>query len=415
MLGNPRFLFARAWGTSRYRVLLEGLVGRAWFLGERFMRQMMGNSDQDMPSLPPPKMWSAGDLTPRKTEDLMLGIDAVLFLEEGDYATYRHTYLMPPLSGVRIPRRRAADMASSSRARAGGIPSTNGAGSSRDGTGWIPLTCQFVRDLRWRTSVQIIPVTCESSNNFQITIEALEEAYNKAIEANIRVKGLIITNPSNPLGTIFDKATLKSLVNFINKRNIHLVCDEIYAATIFKPLHFTSIFEFILDMDSNDDIIHIVYSLSKDMGFPSFRVGIVYSYNDEVVSCAQKVSSFGLVTSQTQYLLASMLSDNDFVGRFLDESSRRLECRHKIFTEGLKEMKIDCLNSNAGLFCWMDLRPLLKEPTIEAEMVPWHVIINDVKLNVSQRSSFHCTEVGWFRVCFANMDDDTVKIELQRI
>ncbi|KAF5953254.1 hypothetical protein HYC85_011198 [Camellia sinensis] len=57
-------------------------------------------------------------------------------------------------------------------------------------------------------------------------------------------------------------------------------------------------------------------------------------------------------------------------------------------------MRIDCLNSNAGLFCWMDLRPLLKEPTIEAEMVPWHVIINDVKLNVSPRSSFHCTEVG---------------------
>ncbi|GMP24444.1 hypothetical protein CsSME_00001709 [Camellia sinensis var. sinensis] len=29
MLGNPRFLFARAWGTSQYRVLLEGPVGRA--------------------------------------------------------------------------------------------------------------------------------------------------------------------------------------------------------------------------------------------------------------------------------------------------------------------------------------------------------------------------------------------------
>ncbi|THG05715.1 hypothetical protein TEA_021123 [Camellia sinensis var. sinensis] len=165
-------------------------------------------------------------------------------------------------------------------------------------------------------------------------------------------------------------------------------------------------------MDSNDDLIHIVYSLSKDMGFPGFRVGIVYSYNDEVVSCARKMSSFGLVSSQTQYLLAATLSDDDFVGRFLDESSRRLECRHKIFTEGLKEMGIDCLNYNAGLFCWMDLRPLLKEPTIDAEMMLCRVIINDVKLNVSPGSSFHCTEAGWFRVCFANMDDDTVEIAL---
>ncbi|XP_028096111.1 1-aminocyclopropane-1-carboxylate synthase-like [Camellia sinensis] len=153
----------------------------------------------------------------------------------------------------------------------------------------------FVQDLRWRIGVQIIPVTCESSNNFQITIEALEEAYNTAIEANIRVKGLIITNLSNPLGTILDKDTLKSLVNFINESNIHLVCDEIYATTIFRPPHFTSISEVIQDMDSNDDLIHIIYSLSNDLGFPSFRVDIVYSYNDEVVSCARKMSSFGLV------------------------------------------------------------------------------------------------------------------------
>ncbi|KAF5953049.1 hypothetical protein HYC85_010993 [Camellia sinensis] len=115
----------------------------------------------------------------------------------------------------------------------------------------------------------------------------LEEAYNKAIVANIRVKGLIITNPSNPLGTILDKDTLKSLVNFINESNIHLVCDEIYATTIFRPLHFTSISEVIQDMDSNNDLIHIIYSLSKDKGFPSFRVGIV--------NCARKMLSFGLV------------------------------------------------------------------------------------------------------------------------
>ncbi|XP_028052468.1 uncharacterized protein LOC114256967 [Camellia sinensis] len=89
-------------------------------------------------------MRSVGGLTPRKAEDLMLGIDAVLFLEEGDYATYRHTYLMPPLSGVRTPRRRAADMPSSNRARAGDIPLTSGAGTSRGGTRGMSLTWQCV-------------------------------------------------------------------------------------------------------------------------------------------------------------------------------------------------------------------------------------------------------------------------------
>ena len=275
--------------------------------------------------------------------------------------------------------------------------------------------CRFDRDLSWRTKVQLFPVICNSLNNFQITPEALEEAYEKAIQAKVNVKGLIITNPSNPLGTILDTKTLQALVRFINDKNIHLVSDEIYAATVFSSPNFISISEILAEVECDRDLIHIVYSLSKDMGFPGFRVGIVYSYNDAVVNCGRKMSSFGLVSSQTQYFLASLLADEVFVEMFLTESAKRLEKRHGIFTNGLEQMGISCLTSNAGLFCWMDLRSLLKEATVEAEIVLWRVIINKVKLNVSPGSSFHCVEPGWFRVCFANIDDETVEVALQRI
>ncbi|XWS32128.1 hypothetical protein CRYUN_Cryun23aG0134400 [Craigia yunnanensis] len=278
-----------------------------------------------------------------------------------------------------------------------------------------PYYPAFVRDLRWRTGLEIVPVDCKSSNNFRITRAALEEAYEKAQRSNINVKGVIITNPSNPLGTILDRETMRSLVSFINEKNIHLVCDEIYAATVFSSPRFISIAEIIQDMDCNRDLIHIVYSLSKDMGFPGFRVGIVYSFNDVVVNCARKMSSFGLVSSQTQYLLASMLSDEEFVENFLSESSKRLAKRHHVFTKGLEQVGISCLKSNAGLFFWMDMRPLLKEQTVEGEMELWRVIINEVKLNVSPGSSFQCSEPGWFRVCFANMEDETVEVALDRI
>jgi aspartate/methionine/tyrosine aminotransferase len=282
----------------------------------------------------------------------------------------------------------------------------------------LAFYCSFDRDLRWRTGVQLLPVVCESSNNFKVTRKALEDAYERAQEANIRVKGLLITNPSNPLGTILDKQTLRELVSFINEKSIHLICDEIYAATVFSQPGFISISEIIeeeKDIACNRDLIHIVYSLSKDMGFPGFRVGIVYSYNDTVVHCCRKMSSFGLVSSQTQHLIASMLSDDAFVDRFLAESAERLERRYKFLTCSLAQAGIDCLKSNAGLFLWMDLRHLLKNKTFEAEMELWQVIIKDVKLNVSPGSSFHCSEPGWFRVCFANMDDSTMKVALTRI
>ncbi|KMT12033.1 hypothetical protein BVRB_5g099920 [Beta vulgaris subsp. vulgaris] len=274
----------------------------------------------------------------------------------------------------------------------------------------------FDRDLRWRTGVELFPVECHSSNNFKVTREALEEAYKKAEEAKITIKGLLITNPSNPLGTVLDRETLTSILTFTNEKNIHLVCDEIYGATVFGYPEFVSISEIILEHNYNSDLIHIVYSLSKDLGFPGFRVGIVYSYNDKVVNCARKMSSFGLVSTQTQRLIASMLSDEDFVENFLGESSKRLETRHNEFTWGLSQVGIQCLKSNAGLFVWMDLRQLIdQDPTVEGELALWRVIINEVKINVSPGSSFHCHEAGWFRVCIANMDDDTMQIALRRI
>nr|AJT35546.1 1-aminocyclopropane-1-carboxylic acid synthase [Hevea brasiliensis] len=278
-----------------------------------------------------------------------------------------------------------------------------------------PYYPAFDRDLTWRTGVQIIPVDSCSFNKFQVTKNALEAAYDRAQGAGINVKGLIIANPSNPLGTVLERETLKDLVSFINERNIHLVVDEIYAATIFSSSSFISVAEIIEEMDCNRNLIHIVYSLSKDMGLPGFRVGIVYSYNDEVVRCGRKMSSFGLVSSQTQYLLARMLSDEEFVKNFLAESSRRLNKRHSMFTKGLEQVGINCLKGNAGLYVWMDLHHLLKEPTFEGEMTLWRVIIDQVRLNVSPGSSFHCKEPGWFRVCFANMDDQTVEAALKRI
>ncbi|GAB2271753.1 acetyl-coenzyme A synthetase 2 [Dionaea muscipula] len=232
-----------------------------------------------------------------------------------------------------------------------------------------------------------------------------------------------------------DKNTLEDIVAFVNKRRIHLICDEIYAATTFSsgPGGFVSVCEVVEAMDASPreeetrsccdrDLIHIVYSLSKDMGLPGFRVGIIYSFNDAVVDAARRMSSFGLVSSQTQHMLAAMLSDDMFVNKFLAEVPKRVAQRHRLFTEGVARLGISCLKSNACLFVWMDLRHLLDQqrPSTlgleEGELALWRLIINDVKINLSPGSSFHCSEPGWFRVCFANMDDDTtVEVALARI
>ncbi|KAJ4880193.1 1-aminocyclopropane-1-carboxylate synthase 8 [Raphanus sativus] len=104
-------------------------------------------------------------------------------------------------------------------------------------------TLIFDRDLKWRTGVEIVPIQCTSANGFRITKSALEEAYKQAQKLNLKVKGVLITNPSNPLGTTTTRTELNRLLDFVSHKNIHLISDEIYSGTVFTSPGFISVME----------------------------------------------------------------------------------------------------------------------------------------------------------------------------
>ncbi|GMN35921.1 hypothetical protein TIFTF001_005618 [Ficus carica] len=282
----------------------------------------------------------------------------------------------------------------------------------------VPYYPGFDRDLKWRTGVEIVPIQCRSSNGFRITSSALEEAYLQAQDKGLKVKGVLVTNPSNPLGTTLTRDELDLLIDFAIDKEAHIVSDEIFSGTVFDSQSFVSIAEVLNDRNLEGsevfDRVHIVYSLSKDLGVPGFRIGMVYSNDEQVVSAATKMSSFGLVSSQTQYTFSRMLSDKKFTAKYLKENRKRLKRRKEILVSGLKSAGIKCLKSNACLFAWVDMRSLLSSDTFEAEKELWKRIVYEVGLNVSPGSSCHCTEPGWFRMCFANMSEETLGVALQR-
>lgn len=212
---------------------------------------------------------------------------------------------------------------------------------------------------------------------------------------------------------------LNILITFAMAKNIHIVSDEIYAGTVFNSPNFISIMEALIDRKLEKskmwNQVHIVSSLSKDLGLPGFRIGMIYSNNETLVAAATKMSSFGLISSQTQYLLSKILGDRRFIKRYVKENKKQLIHRREMLATGLANSGIECLESNAGLFCFVNMRNLLKSNTFEAEMELWKKIISDVGLNVSPGSSCHCSEPGWFRVCFANMSKETLDLAMQRI
>jgi 1-aminocyclopropane-1-carboxylate synthase len=177
--------------------------------------------------------------------------------------------------------------------------------------------------------VNFVPVHCDSSNGFQVTVPALEAAYERAAAAGMRVAGVLLTNPSNLLGTTVTRSVLEDVLDLVARKNIHIISDEIYSSSVFAAPDLVSVAELVESRARRGGDpgiarrVHVVYSLSKDLGLPGFRVGVVYSYNDAVVATARRMSSFTLVSSQTQKTLDTMLADE-----YIRTNRNRLRERH---------------------------------------------------------------------------------------
>uniref|UniRef100_A0A5B6YXW0 Putative 1-aminocyclopropane-1-carboxylate synthase n=1 Tax=Davidia involucrata TaxID=16924 RepID=A0A5B6YXW0_DAVIN len=106
------------------------------------------------------------------------------------------------------------------------------------------------------------------------------------------------------------------------------------------------------------DLSHVVHRLSNRR-FTRSRTSVL----EEAIVEAREVSEVQELAVDTH-----CHHNRSKQWRFLGESSKRLANRHKIFTEGVEQVGISCLKSNAGIFCWMDLRSLLKEATVEVKL-----------------------------------------------
>ena len=61
------------------------------------------------------------------------------------------------------------------------------------------------------------------------TDEVLDDAARRAITSGHTPRVLLLTSPSNPLGTTYSADQLRRMISWCKRNNIHLVSDEIYA------------------------------------------------------------------------------------------------------------------------------------------------------------------------------------------
>ncbi|KAH6991341.1 pyridoxal phosphate-dependent transferase [Ilyonectria sp. MPI-CAGE-AT-0026] len=237
----------------------------------------------------------------------------------------------------------------------------------------VPTYFMFQRDLHDRSGVTVVPVRMSHPEDqfraefrFQV-VKDLEKTYGDASRKGVKVKAVLLCNPSNPLGRYYSRETLIEIARFCGRHDLHLVADEIYALSGFPSMSnslptFTSVLS-IPDDEKNRVVkenIHSLYGVSKDWAMGGLRLGFLVTRNVGLWNACRRVALFTWVTHFSTQMWTDFIQDNKNVQDYVRINRERLEKKYRAVTTLMGENGVPFLEANGALFIWIDLSRWLK-------------------------------------------------------
>lgn len=314
----------------------------------------------------------------------------------------------------------------------------------------------FDVDLRKRAGVEIAPCALGGAGDggWALTEAALEAGMTawqqqQRHTGGGKVRGLLLTNPHNPLGITHDAAALGCALRFAKRHALHVLVDEIYLLSLFDD-EARAAFRPALsltDGGGDDDAIdwsrlHVLWGFAKDFGASGFRVGVLATYNPALREAMSQLAYFHLVPAPMQRALAAVLHDGPWVARFVATNQAALRRAQQEVFEGLSPLldmlaqtpdgswavpaggaghgggvRIRAVPAVGGLYTWLDLSDVLLPGTAEElvadELRLWKELIT-AGVYLAPGQAFHNAEPGWFRIIFS-VQEDVMRLATARI
>ncbi|KAI9933168.1 hypothetical protein MW887_007639 [Aspergillus wentii] len=259
-----------------------------------------------------------------------------------------------------------------------------------------------------RPGVNLVEVAFAETDPFSMAaVHMYEKAYTEAISKGLRVKALLLCSPHNPLGRCYPANILREYMKFCARNGLHLICDEIYALSVWDNPRLPDApgFTSILAMDAADVMdpsrVHVVWGLSKDFGATGLRIGCLVSQaNKHILDAADGISLYNFPSSLADQLATSLLFNDDFTSSYITTNRSRLADSYHFATDFLRRHDIPYVECNAAFFVWMNLGAKMKDrTTTDADIL---ARLRREKVYIAPGSVYGAEESGWFRMVFAH-------------
>ncbi|KAK1625359.1 pyridoxal phosphate-dependent transferase [Colletotrichum phormii] len=309
---------------------------------------------------------------------------------------------------------------------------TNGCSSAVEHLAWAvantsaafllgqPYYNTFVPDLVLRTGCKVIPVDFGTTDPMAPeAISHYQRALEMAAAAGQRVAGLVISNPHNPIGRCYSRASLLSLMSFCGKNDMHFISDKIYALSVWEnkvDQGFKQVpFESCLSLSSNGllapDRIHTIWGMSKDFGANGLRIGTVISQsNPSLHKALVAVALYSSPSSASDHIAANMLEDEKWSDSFIRTNRIRLADRYDLVVRWANSHGVPyAAGTRAAFFLWADLGSVWKRHnprTVKDEELDDFMmkLFLEYRVYVSSGKDFGSESVGWFRIVFSQYE-----------
>ncbi len=174
--------------------------------------------------------------------------------------------------------------------------------------------------------VGIVAVTSRGRDGFHLPPIHVWER-----ELTPRTKAVILCNPNNPTGAVYDREEIEMVADFCRRRGLFLISDEVYREFAFDGRHATS----ALELEGMEQYVIVADSLSKRYSSCGLRLGCMITRNPDLYGAAYRMAQARLAPPGIAQSLAVGIQDiaDDYVGSVCEEYQRRRDFLYEALIE----------------------------------------------------------------------------------